>query len=82
MQVSVTVFDVRENRREWKETIKPEMVEHLVFLDESGVNTNLTRLYGRAPSLLFRQPVHRPLAHRVRLCDSFRIMGRFIAWYQ
>lgn len=26
------------------------MVEHLVFLDESGVNTNLTRRYGRAPS--------------------------------
>ncbi len=30
--------------------IKTEMAEHLVFLDESGVNTNLTRLYGRAPS--------------------------------
>jgi hypothetical protein len=26
------------------------MVKHLVFLDESGVNTNLTRLYGRALS--------------------------------
>lgn len=26
------------------------MAEHLVFLDESGVNTDLTRLYGRAPS--------------------------------
>ena len=26
------------------------MAEHLVFLDESGVNTNLTRRYGRAPS--------------------------------
>ena len=50
MQVSVTVFDVQEKRREWKETIKPEMLEHLVFLDESGVNTDLTRLYGRAPS--------------------------------
>jgi hypothetical protein len=48
--VSVTVFDVREKRREWKETIKPEMAEHLVFLDESGVNTDLTRLYRRAPS--------------------------------
>ncbi len=31
-------------------SIKTEMAEHLVFLDESGVNTNLTRLYGRAPS--------------------------------
>ena len=36
--------------REWKEIIKPEMAEYLVFLDESGVNTDLTRLYGRAPS--------------------------------
>lgn len=26
------------------------MAEHLVFLDESGVNTDLTRLYGRALS--------------------------------
>lgn len=50
MQVSVTVFDVQEKRREWNESIKPDMVEHLVFLDESGVNTDLTRLYGRAPS--------------------------------
>ena len=44
------MFDVREKRGEWKETIKPEMAEHLVFLDESGVNTDLTRLYRRAPS--------------------------------
>lgn len=50
MQVSVTVFDVQEKRRKWNESIKPDMVEHLVFLDESGVNTDLTRLYGRAPS--------------------------------
>ena len=46
----MTVFDVQEKRSEWKETITPEMVEHLVFLDESGVNTDLTRLYGRALS--------------------------------
>ena len=44
------MFDVREKRREWKKLIKPDMVEHLVFLDESGVNTDMTRLYGRAPS--------------------------------
>ena len=48
--MSVTVFDVREKRREWKEAIRPEMAEHLVFLDESGVNIDLTRLYGRVPS--------------------------------
>ena len=50
MQVSVTVFDVQEKRREWAKIIKPEMVEHLVFLDESSVNTDMTRPYGRAPS--------------------------------
>ncbi len=27
--------------------VNPEMTEHLVFLDESGVNTDLTRPYGR-----------------------------------
>ena len=26
--------------------------------------------------------MHHPFAHRVRLCDPFRIMGRFIALYQ
>ncbi len=44
------MFDVREKRNHWKETIKPDRIDRLVFLDESGINTNLTRLYGRAPS--------------------------------
>jgi len=48
--VSVTAFDVQEKRRQWKETVKPDMIDRLVFLDESGINTDLTRLYGRAPS--------------------------------
>lgn len=33
-----------------KEIIRPDMEEHLVFLDESGINTNTTRLYGWVPS--------------------------------
>ena len=36
------------------------MAEYLVFLDESGVNTDLTRLYGRAPSSQ-RAADHAPL---------------------
>ena len=47
MQVSVTVFDVKEKRAKWEEFEKNCDVNHLVFLDESGVNTNMTRLYGR-----------------------------------
>ena len=42
--------DVQEKRKVWKESIKPEIAERLVFLDESGVNTDLTRLYGRVSS--------------------------------
>ncbi len=56
----MTVFDVQEKGREWKKTVQPDMVEHLVFLDESGVNTNLTRLYGQAPSSL-RAVDHAPV---------------------
>ncbi len=44
------MFDVQEKRRTWKEAIRPDMIDRLVFLDESGINTDLTRLYGRAPS--------------------------------
>lgn len=39
-----------EKREKWAESITPDQVEHLVFLDESGVNTDMTRHYGRAPS--------------------------------
>lgn len=41
--------DIKQKRKEWKKfqaTVDPE---NLVFLDESGVNIGMTRLYGRAP---------------------------------
>lgn len=43
--------DIAEKRKWWKnwqEKMWDTTMEKLVFLDESGVNTNLTRLYGRA----------------------------------
>lgn len=48
--MSVTAFDAQEKRKDWKESIMPDMVDRLVFLDKSGSNTDMTRLYGRAPS--------------------------------
>ena len=42
------VFDVQEARQIWKEVLPKIDVNHLVFLDESGVNTNMTRSYGRS----------------------------------
>ena len=72
----MTVFDVQEKRSEWKETITPEMVEHLVFLDESGVNTDLTRLYGRALSSQ-RAVDHAPLntPQTTTVLSSIRLDG-------
>jgi len=52
------------------------MVEHLVFLDESGVNTDLTRLYGRAPSsqrAIDHTPLHTP--QTMTVLSSIRLDG-------
>ena len=45
---SVTVPDVIQKRQMWNEKINEYDVNNLVFIDESGVNTNMVRLYGRA----------------------------------
>lgn len=44
------MFDVVEKRKEWTQSITADQLERLVFLDESGVNTDMTRRYGRAHS--------------------------------
>ena len=43
-----SVPDVREKRRNWKKHMSEKDIKHLVFLDESGVNINMTRHYARA----------------------------------
>jgi len=42
------VFDVVAAREAWSEMITQCEADKLVFLDESGVNTDLSRRYGRA----------------------------------
>lgn len=67
---------MREKRAQWKENIKPEQLEHLVFLDESGVNTNLTRLYGRNLSskrVIDHAPLNAPKSKTV--LSSIRLTG-------
>lgn len=39
---------MQEKRAEWKEFTKELSKGKLVFLDESGVNTNLVRRYGHS----------------------------------
>lgn len=46
----MTVPDVTEKRMLWQQQINSELAEHLVFLDESGININMTRYYGRGLS--------------------------------
>ena len=40
---------MKARRDVWHEQLKDVPREQLVFLDESGAKTNMTRLYGRAP---------------------------------
>lgn len=40
--------DVKAQREAWSQKVKGLDVQRLVFLDESGAKTNMTRLYGRS----------------------------------
>ena len=65
-----------EKTQSVKRKLKPETAEHLVFLDESGVNTDLIRLYGRASS--FERVVdHAPLntLQTTTVLSSIRLDG-------
>ena len=79
------MFDVVEKRKKWAESITPEQLDHLVFLDESGVNTDMTRRYGRARSserCVDHAPLNTPQTTTV--LSSIRFNGtigeRFVAY--
>ncbi len=46
--LGVTVPDVARKREEWTRHLSGYDKNKIVFLDERGVNTGLTRIYGRA----------------------------------
>ena len=48
MQASVTAPDVQAKRTAWKEQLAGVDQSHLVYLDECGVNTDMTRISGRS----------------------------------
>jgi transposase len=39
----------RQKRQAWQEAIRTVAIEDLVFVDESGITTQMSRAYGRAP---------------------------------
>ena len=74
--LSVNVPDVRDKRKNWTENISDYDKEKLVFLDESGVNTNMTRIYGRAlggARSVDKAPLNTPL--NPTILSSIRING-------
>jgi transposase len=68
--------DVKEQREAWHEKLKPIDVQKLVFLDESGAQTNMVRLRGRCDKGQ-RLRVHQPHGHwkTTTMISAIRIDG-------
>ena len=72
----MTVFEVEKERTKWKEFSQNVDIRRLVFLDESGVNTNMTRRYGRSIGKTRAEghiPLNRPKT--TTIVSSIRIDG-------
>ena len=72
----MNVPDVREKRNVWTETITQYPPEKLVYLDESGVNTDMTRIYGRAMGgarAVDKAPINTPA--NTTILSSIRLNG-------
>lgn len=68
--------DVREKRETWVKTISEYSPEKLVYLDESGVNTDMTRIYGRAVGgarVVDNAPINTPV--NTTILSSIRLNG-------
>lgn len=73
---SVNVPDVRSKRKNWVENLPNYDKEKLVFLDESGVNINMTRIYGRSlggTRSVDKAPLNTPT--NTTILSSIRING-------
>lgn len=67
---------MQEKRTQWREDIKPEMAEHFVFLDESSVNVDMTRRYGRSigqTGVVDKAPLNTPKT--TTILSSIRLTG-------
>ena len=68
--------DVVKRRKEWKAKQRTLDISQLVFLDESGANTGMTRLYGRAlRDKRVVEAVPDTRFHRTTMLSSVRLDG-------
>ena len=73
------VPDVQAKRRTWIENISGTKAKHQVYLDESGINTNLTRHYARAvhgKRAIDAAPINTPVGTTV--LSSIRLNGSLV----
>ena len=73
---SVNAPDVKNKRKIWLENLPNYAKEKLVFVDESGVNTNMTRIYGRSiggTRSVDKTPLNTPA--NTTILSSIRING-------
>lgn len=70
---------MQRKRSQWIETISGANAEHQIYLDESGINTNLTRHYAHAvhgKRAMDATPINTPAGTTV--CHPYGLMA---VWY-
>ncbi|MGN8734116.1 IS630 family transposase [Fusicatenibacter saccharivorans] len=73
------VPDAQRKRSQWIETISGANAEHQIYLDESGINTNLTRHYAHAvhgKRAMDATPINTPAGTTV--LSSIRLNGSLV----
>ena len=59
--------DVIDMRKEWNKTISVFEKNHIVYLDESGINIGMTRIYGRIDHTPINTPKNTTILSSIRL---------------
>ena len=68
--------DVIDMRKEWNKTISVFEEDHIVYLDECGVNIGMTRIYGRSlggTRCIDHAPINTP--KNTTILSSIRLNG-------
>ena len=76
MLLSENVPDVKEKRKNWVKNLLNYDAEKMVFVDESGVNIDMTRIYGRSiggTRCVDKTPLNTPI--NTTILSSIRING-------
>ena len=79
MQKNRSIPDVQIKRKTWIENIAGAKPEHQIYLDESGINTNLTRHYAHAvhgKRAIDAAPINTPAGTTV--LSSIRLNGSLV----